>query len=259
MMSEDLEPSTAKGKSKNHSGWSCLSVSLVLLIIIGVPSVLFMNSMNKLVRRSSGANDLAEPLIAAMCYAKDHDGALPPLDPKPGRLVFERRIMYEKYGVTGRTMTMEFDAGAPYRWADYDKDPALRGNTEFIDDHSWWYLGYVVRSDAEGIDFLRAYQNAALEGTGFAGDIPIPGTDRKVPRLHLLNEPQDDRNPNSESAKTPVFIERPGHYRGYSGGHVAYLDGHIEYHDYPGAFPMSAGFIRALQAIDHVGEALTDR
>ncbi len=258
-MAEDLEPATVQGKSKNRLGWSCLSVSVVLLFVIGAPFVIFLNSMNKAIRRSSGANDLAEPLIAAMRYAKDHGGTLPPLDPEPGRLVFERKIMHEKYGVTGRTMTMEYDAAAPYQLADYDKTPALRGNTEFIDDHSWWYLGYAVEDAAQGTNFLRAYQEAIRQGTGFTGNLPIPGSDRTLPRLHLPNDPKVGDSTGAESARIPVFIERPGHYRGYSGGHVAYLDGHIEYHDYPGPFPMSAGFIRVLQAIDQVGEVLKGR
>lgn len=236
---------------------SCLIVFLVLSLVLGVCAGLKLNQMNKLVRWSSGGNDLCAPMSACLNYTKDHGGEFPPLDPEPGRLMFERKIMHEKYGVTGRTLTMEFDTGAPFRWMDYEKEPALLDDTNLLNDHSWWYIGYVVRSEVEGTAFLRAYLEAVLQGTGFAENLSIPGTDRKVPRLHVFNEPRDDGSPDSDSANTPVFVERPGHYRGYSGGFVAYLDGHIEYQDYPGPFPMSTGFIGVLQAIDMVGTALT--
>ncbi len=259
-MIEDAGVPVTTGKEAPHRRFrSCLVVLLVLLLVFGVCVVFVLNPMRDVARWSSGANDLYDPVTACLDYAKGHDGTFPPLDPEPGRLMFERNVMHEQYGVTGHTVTMEFDSGALFGWRDYETNPALNENADLINDHSWWYLGYVVRNDAEGLDFLRAYLHATLLENGFSEALLIPGSDRKLLRLHVLNDPNNGSSPNSDSAKTPVFVERPGHYRGYSGGWVAYLDGHIEYHDYPGPFPMSVGFIRILQAIDEVGESLTGR
>jgi len=46
----------------------------------------------------------------------------------------------------------------------------------------------------------------------------------------------------------PVLIERPevhGH-----GGHVSYMDGHVEFVPYPGKFPMTTAFIEGLRSLD---------
>ncbi len=48
---------------------------------------------------------------------------------------------------------------------------------------------------------------------------------------------------------TPVLIERVDHYAP-SGGHVLYLDGHVEFHRYPGEWPMTETAVAALQAMD---------
>jgi hypothetical protein len=62
------------------------------------------------------------------------------------------------------------------------------------------------------------------------------------------------------AAQTPVFIERPGHYLPhYSGGCVGYLDGNVEYIDYPGKFPMTKEFIEMLETLDKVGNYWRDQ
>ena len=47
----------------------------------------------------------------------------------------------------------------------------------------------------------------------------------------------------------PVLIEWPDHHQGFSGGHVLYMDGHAEWHDYPGEWPMTETTIHALDAV----------
>ncbi len=60
--------------------------------------------------------------------------------------------------------------------------------------------------------------------------------------------------PDTELAfsKIPVIVERPGHHQPM-GGHVLYLDGHVEYLRYPGKFPMSKSFIEGLYELDALG------
>ena len=214
------------------------------------------NYLSHLAKRASGGNDLHIPMTACMNFTKDHAGVFPPLDPEVGRLMFERKIMHDKYGVTGKTVTMEHDRTAPFRWREYRENPALTENADLINDHSWWYLGYAVKDEAQAREFLKAYLLQALLGRDFSEDLAVPGKDRKIARLHILEESLTDSATDTESSRIPVFVERPGHYRGFSGGHVAFLDGHVEYRDYPGPFPMSQEFISVLRAIDQVGCAL---
>jgi hypothetical protein len=166
--------------------------------------------------------------------------------------------MHDRYRVTGKTVTMEHDTSAPFRWRDYDTNPALAENIDLINDHSWWYLGYVVKNDADAREFLRAYLAQVLQRGDFSEDLVVPGLDTKISRLRTPDFPASDSGPEPESSRIPVFVERPAHYRGFSGGHVAFLDGHIEYRDYPGPFPMSQEFIGVLRTIDQVGRALNE-
>ncbi|MCH7960477.1 MAG: hypothetical protein IID08_10105 [Candidatus Hydrogenedentes bacterium] len=51
----------------------------------------------------------------------------------------------------------------------------------------------------------------------------------------------------------PLLIERPGLHK--DGAHVLYHDGHVEFIEYPGKFPMTEKFIRALESLDELKEA----
>lgn len=212
-------------------------------------------------RRVSGGNDIGTPWAACVAYALDHEGFLPPLDTEPGRLIFDRNIMHDKYGITGKDATMEYDERAPVSWLEYDKDPCLEDNKDFIDDHSWWYLGYAITDEAQGLVFLKAYLDQVLANTSFNEQDARAGNDAGIHRLQIpssLLAGFRSKTGVSDNvlAQIPVFVERPGHYRGYSGGWVTYMDGHREFMDFPGDFPMSERFISMLRLIDDIGPIL---
>ena len=50
----------------------------------------------------------------------------------------------------------------------------------------------------------------------------------------------------------PILIERPGLQRG--GSNVLFLDGRIEFMPYPGPWPMTEKFIKALESLDELKE-----
>ena len=50
----------------------------------------------------------------------------------------------------------------------------------------------------------------------------------------------------------PIVIERPWNHG--DGGHVLFLDGHVEFLPYPGRFPMTVDFIEGLQQLDKLEE-----
>lgn len=53
----------------------------------------------------------------------------------------------------------------------------------------------------------------------------------------------------SYSSSVPVMWEWASHHKP-AGGHVLYLDGHVEFVEYPGRFPMTEKFIRKLREIE---------
>ena len=51
-------------------------------------------------------------------------------------------------------------------------------------------------------------------------------------------------------SRYPLFIERPGLQRG--GSNVLFWDGHVEFMEYPGPWPMTEKFIKALESLDEL-------
>ena len=255
----EVSPKRKRWTSQRVGLWGCGCATIIAIVLVEMYA--FLAPLQRALFRASGGNDMADMWFACEHYARDHDGMLPPLDKEPGRLMFERNLMHADYGITGKSVTMQYDRNAPASWRDYEDDKTLADNTDFIDDHSWWYLGYEISSDAEGVQFLRAYLSQVLAGGSFDADLEFQSNDapQSSVKLHRLVRPSPpDNKPDADSpfGKIPVFVERPGHYKGYSGGWVMYLDGHREYLDYPGCFPMSADFIEVLRVIDEAGSLL---
>lgn len=229
----------------------CLLVAFLVLLAI-------VYTMRLAARRASGGNDAWELWCACIAYATDHEGRFPPLDKEPGRLMVDRDIMHDDYGVTGKSVIMEYDETAPFCRDAYEKDNHLAENKDLIDDHSWWYLGYQVSNEDEALVFVKAYIKQVAATNYIAPySLPVDGGQQLSPlqlppaRLAEMAEP-GHIEPDALS-QIPLFIERPGHYEGYSGGWVHYLDGHREYIDYPGRFPMTPRFIGMLRLLDDLG------
>lgn len=202
-------------------------------------------------RLTSGKFEPYWILLASRQYAQDHGDVLPPLDPEPGRLMFDRTVMASKYQVTGATVISDLDPNVPFPKRAYRENPVLRANADLIDDYSWWYLGYTISNEREGRAFARAYVRRIVTGGNFEEEL----TDESSPptaikRLVRLPEPKDDGVLDA----IPVFVERPGHYGRFKGGYVVYRDGHSEYIEYPGRFPMSKEFIETLETLDKIGK-----
>ncbi|MCL4693921.1 MAG: hypothetical protein KJ060_15590 [Candidatus Hydrogenedentes bacterium] len=51
-------------------------------------------------------------------------------------------------------------------------------------------------------------------------------------------------------SRVPVMVERPELHG--NGGHVLYMDGHVEFVPYPGPFPMTVAFIDGLRSLDRL-------
>lgn len=232
------------------------------LSVLLTPIVLFYAFLlytSPYVRCASGANDIVPAWKGCARYAKDHNGLLPPLDVELGRLMFDRNIMASKYGITGKDVTCQYDRTDPFPKKDIEKKSDQLNNSDRIDDHSWWYLGYEIHNEDEGRAFVLAYLKRALDGGPFESELQrVNNPAITFSRLHGLPEPnwpneKPDQAFMDTLDKVPVWVERPGHYGRLKGGHVVYRDGHCEYLDYPGKFPMTKSFIESLELLDRVG------
>lgn len=114
-----------------------------------------------------------------------------------------------------------------------------------LDDNHYMYLGYFLPTEADVLAFASAYAGAAVVPEG---DINIPSS--YGPKILRIKEGvENSPNPVVSQSNIPVMIEWPGNHEGETGGHVLYMDGHVEWHDYPGDFPMTENVIQALDGI----------
>ena len=257
-MLEDVQKENKVARNSKHRFRGCLIGLLVVLSPI-LLIYTFLLYESPIVRRASGANDIIPAWQGCKAYAKEHDGLLPPLDPELGRLMFERTIMSSQYGVSGLSVTCEYDETAPIPQRAYRDNPDFTKDPNLIDDFSWWYLGYEIHNEEEGRSFVLAYLKRVLDGGNFESDLPGANGStitftrlRRLPDPNFLND-QPDQDSKESLDIIPVFVERPGHYGRLKGGHVVYCDGHCEYIKYPGKFPMSKSFIETLETLDKLG------
>jgi prepilin-type processing-associated H-X9-DG protein len=136
------------------------------------------------------------------------------------------------------------------------EDPEL-----LIDDHSYFYLGYMVVNEEELAAFAVAYKAHLAEGKAFLDDLPVPeGTGTlggdAFEHLHLWTSawhyyPEAVRIGKllASMPVIPIMVERPENHIP-QGGNVLFMDGHVEFLRYPGKWPMTEKSIGILESLD---------
>lgn len=143
-----------------------------------------------------------------------------------------------------------------------------------VDDQSYVYLGYAIRDEAELGLFEIAYNQRIDVDGDFSGDLSVG--DASIYHLSQWLK-TSDHSPFEWSLDgplprdIPVLIEWPDNHTGLRGGNVLFFDGHVEWIDYPGRFPMTeytmsiltelAGRspIRSVKSEEEVAQAVTAR
>ncbi len=135
------------------------------------------------------------------------------------------------------------------------EDPEILFN-----DRWFMYLGYVVRNERELEAFAEAYWERVGMGKRFDEDLKVApgegncGTDtlyrfREGIERVLMNAPDRDPAASVALSEIPVMIERVGNNHEPKGGHVLYMDGHVDYVPYPGKWPMTETTVTILRAL----------
>ena len=201
--------------------------------------------------RDISLNNLKQFGIVLKMFANESKGEFfPPLDVRPGHLMMRSDQVFPEYIYDASPFVSPAHPQAKKYLEQAEQNPFA-----VIDDHSYWYLGYAVPDEKTGLAYVEAYKSLIKSGK-------VPDTDLKntqVGDIHRLREGveryfvSDINNPAAAAqvqARIPVMIERPGLQKG--GSCVLFMDGHTEFIEYPGRFPMTERFIRALQSIEEL-------
>ena len=238
-----------------------------LLITTMVVSVPFSRTRQPRYRHSCANNLKQWGLVCKMFSGESKGMYYPELSPEAGRLMFALgenrgpRSVYPEYlndptilfcpkdPAFEKIKELEWDTLAPEKLA------------EVLNDRWYMYLGYVLRRDREVLAFAKAYRERVAAGKSFDEDLKVaPGegncdTDtlyqlrEEIGRI-LTNTPTFDESlERSLMAEIPVMIERIENNHDPKGGHVLYMDGHVEFIPYPGKWPMTETTIRTLEEL----------
>ena len=202
--------------------------------------------------RTSSANNLKQLGLSMKMFANESRGRrFPPLSSERGQLAMDSGPLYPEYLSDPNILI----------------SPAHPKATELLDaaraqprsafrDHSYWYLGYTLPDEETGLAFVEAFRSHTEAGLSM---------DSAQGKFHALREGverfqiTDINNPAASAlaqSTIPVMIERPGLHRiegsrgQQTGSNVLFMDGHVVFYKYPGKYPMTERFIKALESLD---------
>lgn len=174
--------------------------------------------------------------IVFKMFASEHSGLYPEISQTPGVFAPDMTAIYPEYVTDGKIV----------QWV------GGRQNARVV------YLGYAVTGAEGGMAVLDAYQEYGPEGLAGA-DIALPeGTSADgLDHVHRMREGVerffitdiDDPTAGARAQSAiPLMWEMPGAHS-ESGGFVLFMDGHTEWREYPGEFPMSPEFVERLSGL----------
>lgn len=239
--------------------WPVMALSLFLLFV----SVTSLSDLVQIARhgpdvpRPNCQNNLKQHGMVCIMFANDHGGVYPPLAQEPGRLSYAAGEVCGQQGVYGEYLSDTTIMVCPSD-EDHKTLPVSRTDEDplrYVDDWSYFYLGYAVASDAEMQAFSEAYVDRMARGEPLYDDVPVDagtgsfGTDtisRLSENLFPPQEPGQEENPLL--GKVPVIIERRGNHPD-NAVNVLWMDGHVTLLK-PGEWPNTDETMAALAAMD---------
>jgi len=243
-------------------GLSCLMLFGALVVL---PAAYRLNRNFK----ASCQNNLKQWGLIHKMYANEHENRYPALSPSAGQLAPDIGTLYPEY--LNYLYILRCVLSADPRLVRSVESPYLGT----VSDQSFYYLGYIVDSPETLRAFHDAYAKVIADGGNFESDLVVPeglGTWGGDKILRLSDAPdtlrpgldeQDATGPGGEAmsfalaqSRIPTMIERPGHHskrNKTSICNVLYMDGHVEAHRYPGAWPLTEKTFALLESMDQMG------
>jgi hypothetical protein len=129
---------------------------------------------------------------------------------------------------------------------EYATDTILLNQLAGAGEEKFCYLGYAVEDEATALTFLSAYELIGpeeMQDDDLTIGSEIDGTEPTI--LHRIRESGDF---SGRQSALPVLWQVPDPDRD-TGGWVLFMDGHTEWRDYPGNFPMTEAVIRRVREL----------
>jgi len=207
--------------------------------------------------RASCSNNLKQMGILFKMFANESKGQVfPCLSSQPGRLMFENAApglspVYPEFLTDLSVLICPADSEASLT-----QDPAKKADANVVmDDHSYFYLGYAVATEADVKAFAEAYKDRIAKGLKFDQDIQTPNGTlyrlREGIERFFIKDVNDPTSAAKAAAQIPLLIERTNNHTP-KGGHVLFFDGHTEYFRIGEneRWPMTKTVIDTLEALD---------
>lgn len=234
-----------------------VAVSMFVVVVLAAILIPAAARANDAAKRASCANNLKQLGLVFRMYSNESKGQkYPPLSPENGRLMFSPFPVYPEYMPDPEILLCPADEDLQ-SLSKYFEDGHPEG---IIDDHSYFYLGYAIIDEEGLVAFAEAYETHTPEASGYDAAFKLPEGKliADADSIFRLREGvarfmiTDINNPSASAyleSSIPVLIERPDNHTP-AGGNVLYMDGHVEYKEYPGEWPMTEKTIAILEKLD---------
>ncbi|GEM_PF-247889 len=203
--------------------------------------------------RTECTNNLKQMGLVLKMYAHEHKGRFPAIDDRRGNLMVEGDEIFPEYLTDVNILCCPGKAPHTLIVPPWKADD--------VTDESYFYLGWAVTTEDEGLALLEAYESLDLserdadievrEGKGNVGGKVVFRLREGIERFFITDINQPEAPPDLQS-KIPLIWDRLGNHMP-DGGNVLYMDGHVEFVKYPGKFPMTERFMTALEALADSG------
>ncbi|HOF41425.1 MAG TPA: DUF1559 domain-containing protein [Candidatus Hydrogenedentes bacterium] len=233
---------------------TCLIVGIILgalaffmIAVMGILAAILLPATfraREAARRASCANHLKQVGIAFKMYAnEDPQQYWPPLSSTDGTFMFQPDTMYPEYLTDLSVLACPSDT-----------DAAVLA----VDDHSYYYLGYVLTTEDEFLAFLESYPKFITEGVDFSQDLPAPpGRGSFGGDTFLRLREGVFREMGGQPSQVPVMFDAASisgvatKFNHIPGGcNVLYMDGHVVFIRCPGQFPITPKILEAFGRLD---------
>ena len=238
----------------------CAIAGIGIILSVILPEV---SRAREAERRAACQGNVKQVGLAFKMFSNESRGELyPELSPEAGRLMFANDsggaepLVYGEYLTDATILMCPSDVDSGLLEQELDEE----GRQRLLDDHSYFYLGYAVTSDAEMAAFAEAYRARVAAGLRFDEDLDVDaGTGTAggdvLYRLRegigrvVASDPQSPGAVAVAESGIPVLIERIDNHVP-AGGNVLFVDGHVEFIRYPGKWPMTRETVEILEALD---------
>ncbi len=193
------------------------------------------------------ASRIGAVALSGWAYAQRHDGAWPSMDPATP-FAYAPDTEPASYALGGNAEGPVNDLLKGYVLGNLNREH-MRRLEPVLSSDEFFYLGYAVDSEDQGLALIEALQAApahgknlkATAGEGSAGSSTFYRLHNDL--LEVLSG-EDVAGQVADLSRFPVIIQNP------RGDHmwVMFLDFHAERLPYPGPFPATERFITALNA-----------